>query len=87
VAPRIDQATIEIDGAQVSARANLGLFTQPLGLAGCPVLAAPLWRPGQLPLGVQLIAAPGREDRLFAVARALEASGLTGAHAPAGAQR
>ena len=87
VAPRIDQATIEIDGAQVSARANLGLFTQPLGLAGCPVLAAPLWRPGQLPRGVQLIAAPGREDRLFAVARALEASGLTGAHAPAGAQR
>ncbi|WP_440976259.1 AtzE family amidohydrolase [Pseudoxanthomonas winnipegensis] len=85
VAPRIDQATIEIDGAPVSARANLGLFTQPLGLAGCPVLAAPLRRPGQLPLGVQLIAAPGREDRLFAVARALEASGLTGAHAPSGA--
>ncbi|SEK96558.1 aspartyl-tRNA(Asn)/glutamyl-tRNA(Gln) amidotransferase subunit A [Pseudoxanthomonas sp. GM95] len=84
VAPRIDQATIEIDGQPVSARANLGIFTQPLGLAGCPVLAAPLWRPGQLPLGVQLIAAPGREDRLFAVARALEERGLTGAHAPPG---
>jgi len=84
VAPRIDQATIEIDGQPVSARANLGIFTQPLGLAGCPVLAAPLWRPGQLPLGVQLVAAPGREDRLFAVARTLEARGLTGVHALAG---
>ncbi len=82
VAPRIDQATIEIDGQPVSARANLGIFTQPLGLAGCPVLSVPLWRPGQLPLGVQLIAAPGREDRLFAVARQLEALGLTGAHPP-----
>ncbi len=84
VAPRIDQATIEIDGQPVSARANLGLFTQPLGLAGCPVLSVPLWRPGQLPLGVQLVAAPGREDRLLAVARRLEALGLTGAHPPAG---
>ncbi|WDS36647.1 AtzE family amidohydrolase [Pseudoxanthomonas sp.] len=82
VAPRIDQATIEIDGQPVSARANLGIFTQPLGLAGCPVLAVPLWRSGQLPLGVQLVAAPGREDRLFAVARRLEALGLTGAHPP-----
>jgi aspartyl-tRNA(Asn)/glutamyl-tRNA(Gln) amidotransferase subunit A len=81
-APRIDQATIDIDGQPVSARANLGIFTQPLGLAGCPVLSVPLWRPGQLPLGVQLIAAPGREDRLFAVARQLEALGLTGAHPP-----
>jgi AtzE family amidohydrolase len=83
VAPRIDQATIEVDGEQVSARANLGLFTQPLGLAGCPVLAVPLRRPGQLPLGVQLVAAPGREDRLFAVARGLEALGLTGVSLPA----
>ncbi|MCD7099062.1 AtzE family amidohydrolase [Stenotrophomonas sp. MMGLT7] len=81
-APRIDQETIEIDGVQVSARANLGLFTQPLGLAGCPVLAAPLWRPDRLPLGVQLIAAPGREDRLFAVAAQLERDGLVGSAPP-----
>jgi len=60
VAPRIDQASIEVDGQQVSARANLGMFTQPLGLAGCPVLAVPLHRPGRLPLGVQLVAADGR---------------------------
>lgn len=82
VAPRIDQASIEVDGQQVSARANLGMFTQPLGLAGCPVLAVPLHRPGRLPLGVQLVAAPGREDRLFALARQLEAIGLTGVSPP-----
>ncbi|MGV7196247.1 AtzE family amidohydrolase [Xanthomonas sp. NCPPB 1325] len=76
VAPRIDQDTIQIDGLPVSARANLGIFTQPLGLAACPVLAAPLPRPGRLPLGVQLIAAPGREDRLFALAAHLERDGL-----------
>jgi AtzE family amidohydrolase len=82
VAPRIDQETIQIDGAAVSARANLGVFTQPLGLARCPVLAAPLYRPGQLPLGVQLIAAPGREDRLFALAAQLEGDGLIGSTPP-----
>lgn len=78
VAPRIDAETIEIDGKPVSARANLGILTQPLGLAACPVLAVPLKRPGLLPLGLQLVAAPGREDRLFAVAEVLESAGLTG---------
>lgn len=82
VAPRIDEETIVIDGQPVSARANLGILTQPLGLARCPVLAAPLKRPGRLPLGVQLIAAPGREDRLFALAARLEHDGLTGYSAP-----
>jgi aspartyl-tRNA(Asn)/glutamyl-tRNA(Gln) amidotransferase subunit A len=81
-APRIDQETIQIDGVAVSARANLGIFTQPLGLARCPVLAAPLYRPGRLPLGVQLIAAPGREDRLFALAAQLERDGLIGSTPP-----
>ena len=82
VAPRIDEGLIEIDGAMVSARAQLGIFTQPISLAGCPVLAVPLLRPGRLPLGIQLVAAPGREDRLFAVAERLEAAGLIGVSAP-----
>ncbi|WP_375380981.1 AtzE family amidohydrolase [uncultured Sphingomonas sp.] len=82
VAPRIDEGLIEIDGAMMSARAQLGLFTQPISLAGCPVLAVPLLRPGRLPLGIQLVAAPGREDRLFAVAERLETAGLTGVSAP-----
>jgi len=74
--PRIDQPSIMVDGQMVPARANLGLYTQPLSLAGMPILSAPL-RVDGLPLGVQLIAAPGREDALFAVARALDAAGVT----------
>ncbi len=82
VAPRIDDAEIVLDGQRVPARANLGIFTQPISLAGCPVLAAPLKRPGKLPLGIQLVAAPGREDYLFALARRLEAQSLIGCDPP-----
>ena len=77
-APRVEEKTIEIGGSLMAARANLGILTQPVSLAGCPVLAAPLLRAGRLPLGLQLIAAPGREDRLFALAGRLEEQGLTG---------
>lgn len=72
---RFDQPEIEIGGKMVSARANLGLYTQPLTLAGFPVLTVPMKVPG-LPLGAQLIARPGREDQLFALAEKLEADGL-----------
>ncbi|WCT73731.1 AtzE family amidohydrolase [Sphingomonas naphthae] len=82
-APRIADGTILVDGKPVPARANLGLYTQPLTLLGVPVLAVPLRRPGALPLGIQLIAAPGREGLLMAVARRLEAEGVTGYSAPA----
>ncbi|WP_342630125.1 AtzE family amidohydrolase [Nguyenibacter vanlangensis] len=77
-APLIDQPTILVDGQPVSARANLGLYTQPLSLAGVPILSAPLAASGGLPLGIQLIAAPGREAALFAVAAALHDAGLAG---------
>lgn len=81
-APFIDQPTIMIGGKAVSARANLGLFTQPLSLAGMPVVAAPLaphLTPNtQLPLGVQLIAGPHKENMLLAFAQELERKGLLG---------
>ena len=57
-------------------RPNLGVYTQPISCIGLPVLAVPVPRDGQLPIGVQLIAAPGREDILFRVAAALERSGV-----------
>ncbi|MBV1836393.1 AtzE family amidohydrolase [Acetobacter estunensis] len=83
VAPRIDASTILVDGKSVPARANLGILTQPLSLGGMPILAAPLAphlndAEPRLPVGVQLIAAPGREDVLFAAARALEQAGILG---------
>jgi AtzE family amidohydrolase len=82
VAPRIDQPTIQVDGQAVPARANLGIYTQPLSFIGLPVVAAPLMRPHGLPLGVQIIGAPGREATLFAVVAALEAAGLVGVTPP-----
>ena len=81
-APRVGEASMVIDGQEVSVRKNLGAYTQPLSYIGLPILAAPINRPGLLPIGVQIIAAPGREDRLFAAAARLEAQGVVAAHAP-----
>lgn len=86
-APRTDATTIVIDGQTLSARADLGLHTQPLSLAGVPILSVPLSQPeGAMPSGVQLIAAPGREALLFDKAAALVAAGLV-ACTPARGQR
>lgn len=80
--PRIDHPVIEIDGKPEAARANLGLYTQPISFLGLPVVAAPLRRPNGLPLGIQLIAAQGNDRRLFALAERMEAMGLLGYSAP-----
>ena len=77
-APLLDDPTILVDGKPVAARANLGLYTQPLTLAGVPVLAAPLLQTHTLPLGLQLVAAPGQEPALFSIARKLEREGVLG---------
>jgi aspartyl-tRNA(Asn)/glutamyl-tRNA(Gln) amidotransferase subunit A len=58
-------------------RAHLGLFTQPISFIGLPVVVAPVWTEGErLPIGVQIIAAPWREDLALRVARALEQDGV-----------
>ena len=75
-APKLGQETIEVDGEVLPVRPNLGVYTQPISCIGLPVLAVPVPRDGQLPIGVQLIAAPGREDILFRVADALERAGV-----------
>ncbi|NBB70063.1 MAG: AtzE family amidohydrolase [Alphaproteobacteria bacterium] len=71
-APAIGQRTLELDGAELLLRPNLGLFTQPVSCAGLPVVCAPVARAGELPIGVQLIAAPWREDLCVRAAHALE---------------
>ncbi|NEP53902.1 MAG: AtzE family amidohydrolase, partial [Moorea sp. SIO3C2] len=58
VAPLLGQEKMVIAGEEVLVRPNLGLFTQPLSFIGLPVLSVPIYRPGQMPLGVQIIAAP-----------------------------
>jgi len=55
------------------------MLTQPLSFAGLPVLAAPLPVSG-LPLGVQLVGAPGSESKLFALAEMLHCQRLLGSH-------
>lgn len=70
--------TFELNGQALPARPSMGLLTQPISYAGCPVVAAPLWPEGRhaLPLGVQIITAPWREDLALRVAHALESSGV-----------
>jgi len=76
-APRIGQTEMLLDGRKLPVRANLGLFTQPISFVGLPVVAVPVWTKGErLPLGVQIIAAPWREDIALRVAQALEAQGV-----------
>jgi amidase len=49
------------------------LYTAPFNITGQPAISLPLhWSQDGLPVGVQLVAAYGREDRLFQVAAQLE---------------
>lgn len=83
-APGIGQTTMEMDGQAVSVRKNLGAFTQPISYVGLPVLAAPVNRPGQLPIGVQIIAPAWREDLALAAGLKLQRLGVVSAHPPEG---
>lgn len=75
-APLLGQETIRIGRRDLPTRPNLGLLTQPISCIGLPVAVAPLWPEGGLPMGVQLIAAPWREDVCLRAARLLEQAGL-----------
>lgn len=78
-APQIGEETIEIDGAPVAARPYLGVYTQPLSFIGLPIVNVPLRRDDELPIGVQIIAAPWREVDALRVARALQRDRVTNA--------
>ena len=69
---------LEIQGQRLPCRAAMGLLTQPISFAGCPVVTAPVWPDGSdgLPLGVQLIAAPWREDVALRAAQVLASRGI-----------
>jgi AtzE family amidohydrolase len=74
----IGQTSVELDGGRLPAAGHLGVFTQPLSFAGLPTLAAPVAGVGGLPLGVQIVAAPWREDLVLRVAAAGEGLGVLG---------
>jgi AtzE family amidohydrolase len=75
-APRHDEDHIVIGGEAAPTRPNLGCLTQPISAIGLPVVAAPVPTAGGLPVAVQLIAPPWREDLALAAAAWLEAQGL-----------
>jgi aspartyl-tRNA(Asn)/glutamyl-tRNA(Gln) amidotransferase subunit A len=73
-APKIGQQTFLIDGVEMPLRPNVGIYTQPISFIGLPVVAVPVpLKP--LPIGVQVIAAPWREDVALRVSYALEQTG------------
>jgi len=85
VAPNLGQQTFMIDGVELPVRPNIGIFTQPISFIGLPVAAVPIpLEP--LPIAVQIIAPPWREDRALQVARALERLGVASAPEPKGLQ-
>ena len=82
-APKLGQVNFNLDGVELPVRANIGIHTQPISFIGLPVVAVPVpLEP--LPIGVQIIAAPWREDIALRVAHALEKLGVVAAPAPRG---
>lgn len=82
-APAIGTDWLDIAGQRLPARPSMGLLTQPISCIGLPVATVPLWgcNPAapHLPIGVQIIAAPWREDLCLRVAAALETRGICSA--------
>ncbi len=76
-APLLGQKTAVFGGVELPVRPNLGIFTQPISFIGLPVVTVPVWQYGEeLPLGVQVIAAPWREDVCLRIAHQLETAGV-----------
>ena len=80
-APLIGQQTFRLDGVEMPVRPNLGIYTQPISFIGLPVVAVPVPL-APLPIGVQVIAAPWREDVALRIAYALERAGVAAAPRP-----
>jgi 1-carboxybiuret hydrolase len=80
-APLLGQQTFTVGDAELPVRANLGLYTQPISFIGLPVVAVPVPH-AALPIGVQIITAPWREDIALRIAHALEVQGVVMAQRP-----
>ncbi len=76
VAPAIGQQTFTLNGQEMLLRPNIGVYTQPISFVGLPVVAVPLHGLGPLPVAVQIIAAPWREDLALRAAHFLETAGV-----------
>lgn len=83
IAPKLGQVTFKLDGVELPVRANIGIHTQPISFIGLPVVAVPVPL-DPMPIGVQIIAAPWREDIALRVAHTLERMGVAAAPNPRG---
>jgi len=81
-APRLDQTTFELGGRTLLLRPNIGLYTQPLSFIGLPIVTVPVDGAGGMPTGVQIVAAPWREDIALRVAAKLERDGVVRSPSP-----
>ncbi|WP_347554676.1 AtzE family amidohydrolase [Robbsia sp. KACC 23696] len=71
------QEMMEVGCHTLAVRANMGILTQPISCIGLPVCTVPVWHAHPtLPVGVQIIGAPWREDQVLCVAATLERLGL-----------
>jgi aspartyl-tRNA(Asn)/glutamyl-tRNA(Gln) amidotransferase subunit A len=70
VAPKIGQATIEIDGVNEDVRLASTRFVRAINVLGLPAISVPLPSDG-LPIGLQVIGRPFDEPRIIALASAI----------------
>lgn len=72
-APALDTKKVDIDGVQFPLHAALAQLTLPFNLTDCPAISIP-WGAAQdgAPIGMQLVAAPGQDWKLLAIAERLE---------------
>ena len=83
VAPPIGQKSFTLAGKEVPLRPNIGIYTQPISFIGLPVVAVPIPEAAAgLPIGVQIIAAPWREDIALRISHHLEVTGVARAPLP-----
>ena len=75
-ATAIGQETMRINHSDLPIRASMGMLTQPISFLGLPVTTVPLLTPDGLPIGLQLIAAPFKEEACLRAAWTLEKMGI-----------
>ncbi len=79
---RIGQETMVLGGKDLPSRPNIGIFTQPFSFIGLPIVSVPVFEPGSMPMGIQVIGAPYNEAAVLRTAWQLEQMGIARAHPP-----
>lgn len=73
LAPPLGARDTDLGGGWTSPRDALLAHTVPFSVLGLPSLSLPVTAPGGLPVGVQLVGAPGGDEALLSAAAAIEA--------------